>query len=36
MHRIVSLDCCVVLEGEIEFELDSWEKMTLRAGDTYV
>ena len=36
MHRTVSLDCCVVIEGEIEFELDSGEKRTLRAGDTYV
>jgi quercetin dioxygenase-like cupin family protein len=32
MHRTVSLDCCVVLEGEIEFELDCGEKRTLRAG----
>jgi quercetin dioxygenase-like cupin family protein len=36
MHRTVSLDYCVVLEGEIEFELDSGEKRTLNAGDTYV
>ena len=36
MYRTVSLDCCVKLEGEIEFELDSGEKRTLRAGDTYV
>jgi len=36
MHRTVSLDCFVNLEGEIEIELDSGEERTLRAGDTYV
>lgn len=33
--RTISLDCRIVLEGKIEFELDSGEKRTLRAGDTY-
>lgn len=36
MHRTVSLDCCIVIEGEFEFELDSGEEKTLLADNTYV
>lgn len=36
MHRTVSLDYGVVLEGTIELELDSGEKRTLQRGDSCV
>lgn len=36
MHHTVSLDCCVVIKGEFEFELDSGEEKTLLADNTYV
>lgn len=36
MHRTVSLDYGVVLEGEIELELDSGEKRRLPRGDIFV
>lgn len=32
MHRTVSLDFVAVIEGEMELELDSGEKMSLKAG----
>ena len=36
MHRTVSLDYGVVLEGEVELVLDSGEARTLRRGDVAV
>lgn len=36
MHRTVSLDYGVVIEGEIELELDSGEKRVMRRGDCSV
>lgn len=36
MHRTVSLDYGVVLEGEVELELDSGEKRLLPRGDIFV
>jgi len=36
MHRTVSLDYGVVLEGEVELELDSGEKRRLPRGDIFV
>ncbi|KAJ9643813.1 hypothetical protein H2204_001958 [Knufia peltigerae] len=36
MHRTVSLDYGVVLEGEIELELDSGERRRLPRGDIFV
>lgn len=36
MHRTVSLDYGIVLEGEIEMALDSGEKRVLRRGDIAV
>ena len=36
MHRTVSLDYGVVLEGEVELILDSGEKRLMRRGDTSV
>ncbi|TPX12169.1 uncharacterized protein E0L32_007055 [Thyridium curvatum] len=36
MHRTVSLDVVVLLEGEIELTLDSGEKRLLRPGDMTV
>ncbi|KAJ5368566.1 uncharacterized protein N7496_008326 [Penicillium cataractarum] len=36
MHRTVSIDLVVVIEGEIELELDSGEKKLLCPGDTVV
>lgn len=36
MHRTVSLDYGVVLEGEVELILDSGEKRILKRGDTTV
>lgn len=36
MHRTVSMDYGVVLEGEVELELDSGEKRLLRKGDIFV
>lgn len=36
MHRTVSLDFGVVLEGEVELVLDSGEAKTLRRGDVAV
>ncbi|KAL2406417.1 Phomopsin biosynthesis cluster protein C' [Exophiala dermatitidis] len=36
MHRTVSLDYGVVLEGEVELELDSGEKRLLPRGDLFV
>ncbi|ETI21050.1 hypothetical protein G647_07393 [Cladophialophora carrionii CBS 160.54] len=36
MHRTVSIDYGVILEGEIELELDSGEKRVLKRGDLFV
>ncbi|EXJ55488.1 hypothetical protein A1O7_08415 [Cladophialophora yegresii CBS 114405] len=36
MHRTVSIDYGVILEGEIELELDSGEKRLLKRGDMFV
>ncbi|KAI1170317.1 cupin domain protein [Nemania sp. FL0916] len=36
MHRTISLDFVTVLEGEVELNLDSGEKRTLKAGDTCI
>ncbi|EXJ75251.1 uncharacterized protein A1O5_01947 [Cladophialophora psammophila CBS 110553] len=36
MHRTVSIDYGVVLEGEVELELDSGEKRRLARGDIFV
>ncbi|RLL94109.1 hypothetical protein CFD26_103131 [Aspergillus turcosus] len=36
LHRTVSMDYGVVLEGEIEVELDSGEKRLLKRGDVVV
>ena len=36
MHRTLSIDYGVVLEGEFEFELDSGEKRIMRRGDVSV
>jgi quercetin dioxygenase-like cupin family protein len=36
MHRTVSLDYGVVLEGEIELELDSGEVRVMKRGDTSI
>ena len=36
MHRTVSLDYSIVLEGEVELELDSTETMIMRRGDICV
>lgn len=36
MHRTVSLDYGVVLEGEVELILDSGEKRNMRRGDTSI
>ncbi|KAL2825109.1 hypothetical protein BJY01DRAFT_256350 [Aspergillus pseudoustus] len=36
MHRTVSLDFVAVVEGEMELELDSGEKVLLKAGDSIV
>ncbi|AEO67475.1 af398f58-4d9c-4f7c-81a9-efd1ba309ccf [Thermothielavioides terrestris] len=36
MHRTVSLDYGVVLEGEVELELDSGDKRVLKRGDICV
>lgn len=36
MHRTVSLDYGVVLEGEVDLVLDSGEKRTMRRGDLSV
>ncbi|BCS28055.1 cupin domain-containing protein [Aspergillus puulaauensis] len=36
MHRTVSLDFVAVVEGEMELELDSGEKMRLKPGDSIV
>jgi len=36
MHRTVSLDYGVVLEGEVELVLDSGETRVLRRGDVAV
>ncbi len=36
MHRTLSLDYGVVLEGEIVLELDNKEQVTLQAGDVAV
>ena len=36
MHRTVSLDYGVVIEGEVELELDSGEKRLMRRGDCAV
>lgn len=36
MHRTVSLDYGVVLEGEVELHLDSGEKRRLLRGDIFV
>lgn len=36
MHRTLSVDCGVVVDGEIELELDSGEMKVLRKGDVFV
>lgn len=36
MHRTVSLDYGIVLEGEVEAILDSGEKRTMKRGDSLV
>lgn len=36
MHRTISFDYGVVLDGAIEWELDSGEKRTLRKGDVSI
>jgi quercetin dioxygenase-like cupin family protein len=36
MHRTVSLDCGVILDGEIELQLDSGETKILKKGDMVV
>ncbi|KAK4936274.1 hypothetical protein LTR10_022802 [Elasticomyces elasticus] len=36
MHRTISIDYGVVLEGEIELELDSGEKRRIPRGDMFV
>ncbi|PWY84390.1 hypothetical protein BO83DRAFT_413836 [Aspergillus eucalypticola CBS 122712] len=36
MHRTVSIDLVVVIEGKIELELDSGQKKTLYQGDSVV
>ncbi|KAJ9613225.1 hypothetical protein H2200_003167 [Cladophialophora chaetospira] len=36
MHRTVSIDYGVLLEGEIELQLDSGEKRILKKGDLFV
>ncbi len=36
MHRTISLDYGVVLEGEVELELDSGERRRLPRGDIFV
>lgn len=36
MHRTVSLDYGIVLEGEVELLLDSGEKRTMRVGDVAI
>ena len=36
MHRTVSLDYCVCLEGSVELLLDSGEKRQLHRGDIVI
>ncbi|KAI1161866.1 cupin domain protein [Nemania serpens] len=36
MHRTISLDFVIIVEGEVELTLDSGEKRILKAGDTIV
>lgn len=36
MHRTMTLDTIVVVEGEVEITLDSGEMRTLRVGDNLV
>jgi quercetin dioxygenase-like cupin family protein len=36
MHRTLTLDYMIVLDGEIELILDSGEKKTLKKGDTVI
>lgn len=36
MHRTMTIDTIVIIEGVIELHLDSAEKKTLRAGDSIV
>ncbi|POR32511.1 Cupin domain-containing protein [Tolypocladium paradoxum] len=36
MHRTVSLDFVAVVEGEMELELDSGEKVLLKPGDSII
>lgn len=36
MHRTMTLDTVVVIEGEVEITLDSGDKRTLRVGDSLV
>ena len=36
MHRTVSLDYGIVLEGEVELILDSGEKRVLKRGDVAI
>lgn len=36
MHRTVTMDWVVILEGEVDLKLDGGEIRTLRAGDSVV
>lgn len=36
MHRTVSLDFVTVVEGEVELELDSGQKVLLKSGVSYL
>ncbi|KAL1957330.1 hypothetical protein VTO42DRAFT_6119 [Malbranchea cinnamomea] len=36
MHRTPSIDCGVIVDGEVVLELDSGEKRLLRRGDVFV
>lgn len=36
MHRTVSIDWAVILEGEVDLELDGGETRRLKAGDSVV
>ncbi len=36
MHRTLTMDVIVVIEGVIELELDSGEKRTLQVGDSVI
>ena len=36
LHRTMTIDVCVVIDGVLELHLDSGEKVTLKAGDSVV